>query len=431
MATEYATNMELVPSLKIYDFKKKKNFESSVKYFYHYKEKTVLMCELNIILTDSETNYKPIKLIRTSEVRKAHAELLLLQDIRKWMSNLRQNGHRVEKLSVVLLISNSPCFRCREEMGHYFESLTSRGTKLEFTLRAAHLYQEGHAKKVAEEKLAFWKLKLEMQGVKVWLEAINVENEIPSSPRPRDGITERRKKHRIKLDNEIRDCIDNIEYGVEDAQMIVKKEATVDERKQYLFSPEDGKQMILGRLTVLAITDTHELRSPEVIRLAKEVTDKDDDSLGEQIIENALSNMPEFWMFIRKTLLLVCTKVPSIKCQKKILEFLTSKPHEKLKNKLLLYIANVPSDLATTNKLIEWIKLLEAQSIAVCLRPLYASPLIMKDPMVDRNARLKSDFQELASKIHQWHVLRRTQRTSVDRLSLKLNRYSPSFATHA
>ena len=428
MATEYTTNMELVSSLKIYDFKKKKNFESGVKYFYHYKEKTVLMCELNIFLTDSDTNYKPIKLIRMSEARKAHAELLLLQDIKKWMSTLTQNGHRVERLSVVLLINNSPCFRCREELGHYFESLTGRGTKLEFTLRVARLYQEGNSKKVAEEKLAFWKLKLDMQGVKVSLEAINVETEVPPSPRPRDGITERRRKHRIKLDNEIKDCIDNIKYGVEDAQMLVKREASVDERKQYLFSPEDGKQMILGRLIVSAITDTHELRPPEVIPLAKEVSDKNDDSVGEHIIDTAHSKMPEFWVSVRKTLLLVCTKVPSIKYQTKTLEFLTSKQHEKLKNKLLLYIANVPTDPTKTNKFIEWIKLLEAQSIDVCLRPLYASPPITRDPIVDRNASLKSDFQELTSKIHRWHVLQQTRRMSVHRLSLKLNRYSHSCA---
>ena len=378
---------ELTYSLKIKDFKGVKGFRSATRCFYNMKGKTVLLYQL--LMTVYNKNAERMlkhKRIRISAGRKVHAEMLFLQDIKKELTKLRKGGWSVEQLSVTMLISNSPCFKCRRELEHHFMALKKK-TRLSLTLRIANLYKKGYNKSEAEDMLALWKFKLELSGVRVELEAINVLRELTV-----ESVSEDQKQKRMKRDDEIADCVHNIEYGNTQVNLLVD-DISPAERKNYFFS-DDGKQMMLGRLTVAAITDTNELTQADIIPLAKKVSDTKENSIGEQIIADASAKIPSFCKSIRKSLLLISTNLPSFRCRKKIKEFLTSEQPTETTNSLTLFLANLHTRPPEMKKFIKWIQQLQ-ESIDVCLQPLYVPLPILTGPIVDKYTRLRNDFQIL------------------------------------
>ena len=77
------------------------------------------------------------------------------------------------------------------------------------------MYKERHLTDEAEKKLTFWKNDLEMLGVKVYLEAINVVDELPTGANTT-------KEKRKELDEEIQQHIENIETRYTDVKRLLK-----------------------------------------------------------------------------------------------------------------------------------------------------------------------------------------------------------------
>ena len=112
------------------------------------------------------------------------------------------------------------------------------------------------------------------------------------------------------------------------------------ETRESHFIEENGEQAILGELIVAAKTDRQRVPTT-VIPLSTTRQIQDDPEM--EIIQKATS-LPQCWNSIRKHLLLVCVCMPTTDCLRKISEFLTEKQfkEDNLKNKLVIYIANVP-----------------------------------------------------------------------------------------
>ena len=292
-----------------------------------------------------------------------------------------------------MLINYSPCFKCREELQHYFTT-ELKGKEVTFILRIGYLHRGGHQTDEAERKLAFWKNDLEMQGVKVYLEAINVVNELPTGT---NAAVEKRKE----LDEEIQQHIENIETRYTDVKRLLRPINSKNRKKHFV--TENGEQMILGELIVSAITHEQSLRPTTAIKLPKITADKHGKLEEDHIIAKARSSIPESWRAIWKSLLLVCVRVPSRKCLNSIVNFLIDKTHSGKKNQMVMYLANIPA-IGDEHReaLITWIKYLEVNSIDVCLEPVYTSLSSRNRTEQERYTALDSKFRALRSDLESW-----------------------------
>ena len=270
-------------------------------------------------------------------------------------------------VSCTMLISNSPCSKCREDLQALFISC---GVPVHFTLRIARLYLEKSKPDEAEIKLDYWIKDLEVRNNIVSLSAINVISEVAMLTTTRVSMN---MQQRTDEDARISRQIDNIQNGTTHVKQLIKHFKLVwsDFTRTY-FIGESDKQMILFQLIVSPVT--RDENRPTVIRESYKMN-RSEDHLGdypvEVVIHKIESGFPLSWVKIRKCLVLVCAHVPSTECQEKITEFMKEKRLVRVKNKLVLYIKKVPVN-EERRSFIEWIRCLENESIHVCLQPFYA-----------------------------------------------------------
>ncbi len=178
MAEGYITrdHNELTPSLRLRDFKRTDSFDPAfIKCFWDKRDKrdkTGLACELELTVQESDTPLTK-KFVETSDPG-LHAEQALIQNARKWLRRCLRR-FTPEALSVTMLISYSPCFKCREDLQEFFASCR---VPIHFNLKIARLYCDGYSPDEAERKLDFWKKDLEIRNVRVFLRAIDVISEV-------------------------------------------------------------------------------------------------------------------------------------------------------------------------------------------------------------------------------------------------------------
>ena len=384
------------PSLKLSDFPskgyksaKKEFTEADKKCFYlnsiHDAKRTVLLCDLQLTLAAVDD---PVtgKLISTSGEGK-HAEEMFISDLKKFISKETTSGSNLESVSIILLVNYSPCFKCSEELQYYLTKAL-KAKQVTLILRIGCLYKGCDE---TERKLAFWKNDLEMQGIKVYLEAINVVAELPMSIN-----TDKRKA----IDKEIQSRIENIESSYTGVKKLLVKVAS---SKNKYFVTENGPRMILGELTVSAFTSELLLHRTMPIPLPKKTADKDGQFVGEQMIIYAKSQIPHFWLLIWKRLLLVCVHVPTKKCRHSITEFLTDRVFEGKNNQLVLYLANIPQ-LGDTPRVefVTWVKYLEENFVEVNLHPLHIPMSSWNSTIGSRFISLNKEFEDLKKELESW-----------------------------
>ncbi len=381
MAEGYVTrdHNELTPSPRLKDFEGELCFESVLKCFYDSRGKTGLACELELTVLQNMSSTRKTENFVEKSTRGLHAEQAFIRNARKRLRRFTT----LEEISVTMLISYSPCFKCREDLQEFF---TSCRVPVHFNLKIARLYCDGSSSDEAERKLDFWKNDLELRKVRVSLSAIDVISETDTL---RVSIKQQRS-NRIDEDARINRQIENIQNGTTHVTKLIKDLKLGPDFKRKYFTCESDEQAILLRLIVSAVT-REEKRPTDIIKSLKMNGNED------QLIEEAMLklNIPLSWVFIRKCLVLVCAHVPSTECQEKITDFLREKRLDGVKNKLVLYIAKVPVDKERRSSFKEWIISLENESIHVCLQPFYAPLPSLSGQIIERYIILKNEFQTL------------------------------------
>ena len=179
--------------------KKKEFFDSDKQVFYTPKSKTtVLLCRIQFTVTELES---PISCNVISESNRGNHEEEFIRDAKKcYKKKVDVEHYTLNEILIVMLINNSPCFRCRQELEHYLTTLADKGIKVTFILRMGDLYSDGFTEYETERKLAFWKNDLEMQRVTVHFEAINVVQELPIKIKKKKKQHERSVTRKTKSD---------------------------------------------------------------------------------------------------------------------------------------------------------------------------------------------------------------------------------------
>ncbi len=353
MAEGYITtdHDELTTSLRLKDFEDMDSFDPAfIKCFWDKRGKTGLACELELTVQNRPTT---TKFVETSGPG-LHAEQAFIRNAIRW---LRRWLRRItpECLSVTMLISNSPCFKCREDLQEFFISCSV--PNVYFTLKIARLYLEKSTPDEAERKLDYWIKDLEARGVSVSLSAINVISETDARA---SSMNEQQRG------TEVNQHIDNIQNGTTHVKKLFKHFRLSAAFKQKYFIDKSDQQMILLQLIVSAVTRS-EQRPTEIRESLKMNENGNNHQIEKKICK---IKMPLSWVRIRKCLVLVCAHVPSTKCQERITEFLGEKRFDRVKNKVILHIASIPVD-EERYSFIQWIRCLESKSIRVSLQLLY------------------------------------------------------------
>ncbi len=387
MAEGYTIYNEFSQSqtLHIKDFEQKSDFTEVLQCFYKPKGKTGLMSEVKLVFTDAICKTK--KILTTSYNQK-HAEIFFSKKAKKFIRKNRKNKKRkkITKISITILISNSPCNDCREDLEQFF--IWSK-VSVDFILRVGRLYCDKGSSAEAELQLSYWKNDLEMRQFRVSLSAINVCQEVRELKKEIQR-TDKQKRSREDKDKKIKEQIENIQIGRSHVKKLIKGCLTLksDFLKQHFIDVTDG-QMMLATVIASGFTELNEHR-PTKSRKNFKTKDKKD------LISHL--HLPESWVYIRKIFVLVCARVPSKDCQEIITSFLEEKRLEGVKNKLTLYIAKVPVN-EERREFIEWIHSLEDSSISVCLQPFYCPLEYIQGHIVSYYETLRTDFQHLKSEL--------------------------------
>ena len=169
MAEGYVTrdHNELTPSPRLKDFEGELCFESVLKCFYDSRGKTGLACELELTVLQNMSSTRKTENFVEKSTRGLHAEQAFIRNARKRLRRFTT----LEEISVTMLISYSPCFKCREDLQEFFISCR---VPVHFNLKIARLYCDGSSTDEAERTLDFWKNDLELRKVRVSLSAIDV-----------------------------------------------------------------------------------------------------------------------------------------------------------------------------------------------------------------------------------------------------------------
>ena len=107
-----------------------------------------------------------------------HAEVALIEEAE---GELRYKNMQSKRLSVIIMLSKSPCFDCREKLEVFLERMKKGGALVTVTLRIANLYHgDGGSKGQIIQRLARWKNYLTNQRIiqAFILEPISVTHEL-------------------------------------------------------------------------------------------------------------------------------------------------------------------------------------------------------------------------------------------------------------
>ncbi len=158
-----------------------------------------------------------------------------------------------DNIAITINLSRSPCFRCREDLEDFLESLTRRGATVSFTLRIANLYKgvgsvEGTENDIVEY-LASWLSNLHRENIvnTPVIQPISVVTEIPHyRPRPFDDAL----WLNIQEDRNTRDTAI--------ARIVAKIVTTVDEQRAIAQRPQETRPLFTTLTEV--IEDSAELK---------------------------------------------------------------------------------------------------------------------------------------------------------------------------
>ena len=339
-----------------------------------------------------------------------HAEIAFIEQADRELKQIIKSRSYCN-ITIVMMLSKSPCFNCREELEVFFEKWTRNGVQIRYILRIGNLYHGNDQKEdVIISKLASWLRYLTGNNIvcEVLIEPISVTIEL-STYTPRKIIEppdswETAKQHRKARDADIKTSVGKIQAEIQNPPMnpppveIIYpslKEFSQDEsldangkRLFYWSCPQPLLQatvVTLGQIRVNAMgRDKSKLhRHIEITKL----------SLGccgpiSQVWDK-ITNFPKCWTLTQIHLTLMFSNCPCIQCLYRILERLTEMAAQMATKQLTLRIAN----FCLTTEMAEWMVELEKRNIIINLEPI---TVMAELPRVNKpNETLRQDWEQV------------------------------------
>ncbi len=298
--------------------------------------------------------------LTTSSSGDGHAEDSFLTQVQTLLRKFQ-----IKKIEITIMLSKSPCWKCRENLEACFESLTKKGVTVIFVLRIADLYYgKDRCEEPVVENLALWFRHIITNNIvsEYDIQPISVTTELHEySPRLID-IAEWNAtvKKRSTADRTISDTVNNIKRKIEDnleptplsisnLANVIKKLVAKEKQLFYKSTSTNRHTQIF-----VAIAQVQLYASNTVGRTKKkefQVIIKQTEKAGcchlnfEGLLTERLSNedkyeAPASWTRVSRKILLALTHFPCGNCVKKI----TTVIRELKPRLLVLRVANINLD---------------------------------------------------------------------------------------
>ena len=243
---------------------------------------------------------------------------------------------------------------CREDLEDFLESLTKKGPTVSFTLRIANLYfGDGGGRKQTIDDLAFWLFHLNENIVHTRIQPISVVTEIPNyrlrgaSDDEWGKIQGKRRYRDTSIDTIVDTIVTTVDQLRAIAQIPVNTKrlfTTLTEVKETLEAREKRtfyKSRHASKAAYVAVAQV-QIKAVNTVGRSKEKMFRPIEEHGDRGCCDTLSRIdlhkkPQSWSISSKTIVLAVTHLPCPNC----LENITSIPHDVVKPRLILRVANI------------------------------------------------------------------------------------------
>ena len=296
-----------------------------------------------------------------SDGRGTHAETLFIRKANVLLMGQIQL-QQGDNIAITINLSKSPCFMCREDLEDFLESLIKKGATVSFTLRIVNLYfGDGGGRKQNIDDLAFWLFHLNENIVHTLIQPIKVVTEIP--PYRPQGVSDDEWE---KIQGKRRDkdtSIDTIVTTVDQLRAIaprpvntrrlftnltdVKKTLKAREKRTFYKSSQSSiaAYVAVAQVQIIAVNTVG--RSKE--KIFGPIEAHGDGGCCDTLSRIDLHKKPQSWSILSKTIVLAVTHLPCRDC----LANITRIPHDVVKPRLILHVANIPYETAIVDWLFE------------------------------------------------------------------------------
>ncbi|XP_064402768.1 uncharacterized protein LOC135348476 [Halichondria panicea] len=294
-----------------------------------------------------------------SDGRGTHAETLFIREANVLLMGQIQQG---DNIAITINLSKSPCFMCREDLEDFLESLIKKGATVSFTLRIANLYfGDGGGRKQNIDDLVFWLFHLNENIVHTLIQPIKVVTEIPHY-RPQ-GVSDDEWE---KIQGKRRDkdtSIDTIVTTVDQLRAIaprpvntrrlftnltdVKETLEAREKRTFYKSSQSSiaAYVAVAQVQIIAVNTVG--RSKE--KIFGPIEAHGDGGCCDTLSRIDLHKKPQSWSILSKTIVLAVTHLPCRDC----LANITRIPHDVVKPRLILRVANIIYEKTTVDWLLK------------------------------------------------------------------------------
>ena len=321
-----------------------------------------------------------------------HAEEHFIDHANKELKKMSRFLLDHKEITIVMMISKSPCFKCRRQLEDFFEKLTVlRKVGINFLLRIANLYHgDDGRKEIIIYELTRWLQYIKNEGLvcSVAIEPIIVTEELSNyTPRgiiepPRSLVEEQRlrkwdeaKRDRTKKDEQIKGIVNKIEQGVQSPFLYYKTLAdyrTLDVSYKRLFyeseptPPKISTVVGFSQMELIATKKRGGVESHVCEPIRFNFTGCC--AVSEKIF-NMITQQKEKlfrrWTLREINLTLMFTHCPCRQCLYNILEYLILAHVDKIH--LTVHIANFCDEEPTISDMAMWMVELEEKNIPIQL----------------------------------------------------------------
>ena len=342
-----------------------------------------------VALSLIQTPQRPFDYNRKSG-EKIHAEEYFINDANKDLEEIDWSSSEKD-VTVVMMISKSPCFNCREELEVFFHKWSTNGLQISYVLRIANLYygDDRRIKDVIINDLATWRMYLKVKNFvqQVSIDPISVTEELNTySPRIRDEKKwEAAKQKRQQKDADIRTHVQTIQSRNPPPVVEIcykrltefseDKSLNADGKRLFYRScpqpPTQAAVVALGQIKVHAVNTMGTTKSK--IRRHIKIADPGQGCCDPTShVFNKITSFPKCWNLTEISLTLMITHCPCRACLQNIYDRLIemAPPDQVITRHLTLRIANFCEPDVTTvtvTEMAEWMVQLEKTNFSLHL----------------------------------------------------------------
>ena len=324
-----------------------------------------------------------------------------------------------KEITIVMMISKSPCFNCREELEVFFHWWSRRGLQISYVLRIANLYYGDGSRitNVIINNLATWLRHLKVNNIvhQVSIQPISVTEELNTySPRIRDEKKwEETIQKRQKKDADIRRHVCAINTAIHSGNPLpvesrymytslteFSNDRSLNANGKRLFyrscpqPPTQAAEVALGQIEVHAVNTMGTTKS-KILRHIKIADPKGcrQCCVPTTLVLEKITSFPKCWNLTEISLTLMITHCPCGKCFQDIYNrlILMAPPDQVIKRHLTLRlrIANFCEPDAAVTEIAEWMVELEKINFSIHLEAIpvleeLPSQIVHRPPHIGR-----------------------------------------------